>query len=706
MSSPDGALRSACLAEAAHLGARLVALAEWDDCGCTWQVVTPDRTAPGSRRPVYERAGPALYQGTAGIALFLTELLAATGDPDVRRTARGALDFALASLGLLGPASTAFGLHSGRVGVAHALARHAAVTGDAWGADQARRALAPLFGHEARDAGLDVIGGAAGAIPVLLQLAEALHVPEARASAVALGEHLVRVAHRWPEGWSWGGRAGGNVRDLTGLAHGAAGCGAALLELWAVTGEPAFRHAAEQAFAYEGYHFDPALGNWPDYRSTQWSELLINPPRLDAFRDALRAGAPAPRYQRTAMSAWCHGAPGVGLTRLRAHALLGDARYADEARTAVHTTQAMLRQGRGNYSLCHGAFGNCETILRAAEHFGEPAWRAEVEGWVQEGLAAHGGSARGWPSGALNALAEPSLLLGDAGVGYFLLWLARPGVPSVLLPVAPGVPAAVRGAVPDAAVWAAEAAPLRAADEAAYFGRTLRAFGRLGAELRRPDRAACDHHQAPVLSLAAAVDAAVAGAPDPERAALLADAARLDRAHLAATRALPDFGDELADDLRRLPPDAVPWASASLHLATCTRLVSCDRDWDAWLADDGPAASPVPPPPADSAPTYVLFRRRSAIHVQRVGPFAAAVLAALAEVAGDGGATADAVAACLLAGTDVAGAQPAVIRAQVAEQLRRAYEAGLVTLAPPASVVPSLAPAGAAPAAERAAAVS
>lgn len=701
MPTHDGPLALACLDEAARIGARFVKGAVWDGAGCTWQIVTHDRTSLGSRRPVVEWAGPALYQGTAGISLFLSELLAVTGDAGVRRTARGALDFALVCLDSSGTAPMGFGLHSGRVGLAHALARHAVVTGDAWGADQARRVLAPLFGHESRDGGIDVIGGAAGAIPVLLQLAETIRLPEARTSAVALGEHLVRIARRWPEGWSWAGRPGANARDLTGLAHGAAGCGAALLELWAATGEPTFRHAAEQAFAYEAHHFDPSLGNWPDYRHVEWGELLLHPVRFDAFRDILRAGAPAPCYQRTAMSAWCHGAPGIGLTRLRAHALLGTPSYADEARTAVHTTRAMLRRGCSNYSLCHGAFGNCETVLHAAEHFGEPAWRVEVEGWVREALAAHGwsapsGSARGWPSGALNALPDPSLMLGEAGVGHFLLRLARPEVPSVLLPIAPGAPTPAPDTPNTATEAGAALAALRAADQAAYFGRTLRAFARLGVELRDATAAPPAAPSAPVLATAAAVEAAIAREPAPARAALLADAARLDRAYLAAVRTLPDFGDELADDLRRQPSETVRWESAKLCLAYCTRLVRCDRDWDTWLAADAPEP-PASSAPGKPAPTYVLFRQRNTMRMQCVGPFAAAVLSALADLAGDGGATADAVTAHLLAGVDTseAAAAPDGIGARVTEQLRRAYDAGVVAL----HETPSVAPVREAPAA-------
>lgn len=675
MTDPNRAFSSACVDAAARIGARLVSSARWDGVGCTWRVVTPDRADPGSHRPVWEAAGPSLYQGTAGVALFLAELYGVTGDDCVRRAARGALEHSIAQVERLGPFT--FALHSGRVGVAHALARYAARTGTSWGVEQGRCVLAPLFGKEHLDRGLDVIAGAAGAIPVLLQLARTLALPAAYGSAVALGERLLRTARRSPEGWSWGNGVNGNARDLTGLAHGAAGYAAAFLELWAATGDQRFRYGAEQAIAYETHHFDASTGNWPDYRNSAWAELRLAPTRMHALRESLRRGGEAPRYRRSAMVAWCHGAPGIGLTRIRAHALLHDPRYADQARAAAKTTCEALRTGSGGYSLCHGTFGNCELLVNTSAYFGEPSWRAEVDSRVEEGIARFGSPGGVWPSGSVNALPDPSLMLGESGVGHFLLRLVDPAMPSILLPTTGDVP--VRAADDADPAYLA----LRDEDTDRYFGRTLRAFRRLGA-LTAGVAWSSAPDQAPGAAAAGSVEAVLAAEQDPRHAELLQDACRVEREFYIATGSLPEFGEELADELRRVPLAAVPWPTALLCAAPCLRVVRTAHDWDTWLADDMLASAPA----GNGGAAFVLSRRHRAMHAQRVGEFAATILDALIDRTALGGVTADDLATQLLVDHELSGEAQATIRDQIHDQLRRAYVGGLIVVGGPWQPLP------------------
>jgi lantibiotic modifying enzyme len=76
---------------------------------------------------------------------------------------------------------------------------------------------------------------------------------------------------------------------LAGLSHGAAGIAWALLALFARTGEERFRTAARGGIAFERSVFSTEAGNWRD------------------LRDPEHARFP---------TAWCHGAPGIGLARL------------------------------------------------------------------------------------------------------------------------------------------------------------------------------------------------------------------------------------------------------------------------------------------------------------------------------------------------------------------------------------------------------
>jgi hypothetical protein len=55
---------------------------------------------------------------------------------------------------------------------------------------------------------------------------------------------------------------------------------------------------------------------------------------------------------------WCHGAPGIGLSRLRAFELTGDEQYQREARLALRATSRALRDSTlTGFSLCHGILG-------------------------------------------------------------------------------------------------------------------------------------------------------------------------------------------------------------------------------------------------------------------------------------------------------------------------------------------------------------
>lgn len=95
-SSPPSAY--ALLSTAAGLGRRIVEEAVWHRGRCGWVGADVDDEDPygGYFGAIYRALGPDFYGGTSGIALFLAELWAATGEADVRRTALGAIRQALA----------------------------------------------------------------------------------------------------------------------------------------------------------------------------------------------------------------------------------------------------------------------------------------------------------------------------------------------------------------------------------------------------------------------------------------------------------------------------------------------------------------------------------------------------------------------------------------------------------------------------------
>ncbi|HEU4560532.1 MAG TPA: lanthionine synthetase LanC family protein [Longimicrobium sp.] len=412
---PD-ATRLPFLETAAGLGARLCREAVWAGGRCNWVGDAQEPSAAGMA--VVQRAlAPVLYEGTSGVALFLARLYQATGERPFRTAAEGALRQALSQTGRV-PAPLAVALHSGLTGITWALAESADALGEARWTEEAARLAEQVESAEPDPRATDVITGGAGAIPVLLGLARRLERPGLAETALRHGEFLLGRARQGEHGWSWPSIDMPTRGDLTGYSHGAAGFALALQELGIATGDERFRHAAEQGFRYEARAFDPQQGNWPDHR-------IFGDPRT------------APATPQFAM-AWCHGAPGIGLSRLRAWQLTAsDARLA-EARAALATTVRALEAGVAapsyGFSLCHGDAGNAELPLLAAQLLGAPelAQVADRVGWA--GIERFASPGQAWPCGVPSGGETPSLMLGLAGIGYFYLRLYDPaGVPSVLL---------------------------------------------------------------------------------------------------------------------------------------------------------------------------------------------------------------------------------------------------------------------------------
>jgi type 2 lantibiotic biosynthesis protein LanM len=258
------------------------------------------------------------------------------------------------------------------------------------------------------DKSLDVIAGAAGCIGALLSLDWCR--PSRRVLEVAnqCGEHLLIKGRRMPQGLGW--PAFGDV-PLAGFSHGAAGIAWALLELATASGEERFRTAALEAIAYERSLFSVEAGNWMDLR----------PPETEAQQ----AARETPQFP----VAWCHGAPGIGLSRLLCGRRVNDPHFKAEIDTALRTT---LAGGFGyNHCLCHGDLGNLEFLMEAGRSLPESAWGHEARRLAA--AIVNSITREGWLCGNPLALESPGLMTGLAGIGYGLLRCAEPArVPSVL----------------------------------------------------------------------------------------------------------------------------------------------------------------------------------------------------------------------------------------------------------------------------------
>lgn len=376
-----------------------------DDGGATW--IAPaylrldDRTDQG--------VSYYLYDGAAGISLFLAALNSVAHRPVDRELALAALqpiEMVMKSeerSRLL--AQEGIGICNGLGSLVYSLTVVAALLDEEKLIDLARRLALEITDEKiSKDRQLDLEGGAAGAIIALLELFDATGDRQVLSRALGCGEHL--LSHQLPasRGGSWSGEAEDSPA-LAGLAHGAAGFAFALARLSAVSGQSRFLDAAKQAVGYERSIYSAADGNWP--------VLMSDGGRL-------------------VMTAWCHGAPGLALGRLGSLGSINGEETSEEIEQALRTTS---NSGMSPIDhLCCGNLGRAEVLLTAGRKLGRPALVFEAE----KRIAAVVRRAQIVDSYSLrlseeeNRTFQPGFFRGFAGIGYELLRMAEPSLPSIL----------------------------------------------------------------------------------------------------------------------------------------------------------------------------------------------------------------------------------------------------------------------------------
>jgi type 2 lantibiotic biosynthesis protein LanM len=394
--------------EAARIGERLIALTlgEEDEAG-------RDLSFSSRARPVLEPAHGDLYGGSGGICLFLAYLAEVTGRADFRRAALRTLTLLRRQLADEPPEDEPIGAFAGWGGIVYLLTHLAHLWHDRSLLGEALAVVRAGYPRIEHDRHLDVASGAAGCLGSLLVLYESEPSETALAAAIACGNQLLRRSVRTPQGATWL-NPHTETRPLVGFSHGSAGMTWALMRLHAATEDGRYQTLAQEALRYETAYFDSAAGGW-----------------IDESASAEEVGSQVP----SAFFSWCHGAPGIALSRLGFRAAW-QPEQAWQVRKAVRAT---WRHGFGHgHSLCHGDLGNLDVLLEFALSEGDDKGLAEVRRWglaIALEMAEHG-FRTGIPSGSEVA----GLLVGLAGMGYEMLRFADPQrVPSVLALAGPAV---------------------------------------------------------------------------------------------------------------------------------------------------------------------------------------------------------------------------------------------------------------------------
>ncbi len=574
---------------------RLIERAGEDERGLFWETISM-----GAEMKRTEVVSEGLYNGNAGVALFLAELYRHTGDQRYLDAVQSSLSWLRAYCVENPPVSMAY--FTGRLGVFEPFLLMAKLTGEAryreWGLEAVASAKEPFEELLRVD---DLLNGKAGAMLGLAKLHAASGADWALDSLDRMVEGVILGANMGAKGLYWD-RSEQNITGLCGFSHGSAGVGCALFETAAYLDNPALRWLAEQAFAYERYWFNPEVGAWPDLRKGVFKDS-DREEHLEALHSGDLKFFHEPRY----MDAWCHGAHGIGLSRIRAYELTGA--YRDDVDRALARAEQTLRPfidtipDKGDFTLCHGLCGSVDVFLEAHRCLDLPlsdlvdAAAQRVLSILRRGETFSSGYGVFKPNPEDN-----SLFMGSAGIGYFLLRMNDlASTPSVLLPRAAGGPVSPeRGAWLNVSLADARKTLLRK-----YYWRALTILEKVAAdELRRflESEAAAEN----ILDAFETFAAGDFPALSDSARACLGDAFRFERERMAMLKAVSSdallFAKQL-DHQEKLETLGLPSANRALRFQLPEESRMIETRWN-WVDAENPADRLS----TDEQPTMALLR--------------------------------------------------------------------------------------------------
>ncbi|WP_068613671.1 type 2 lanthipeptide synthetase LanM family protein [Paenibacillus tuaregi] len=338
-----------------------------------------------------------LYNGNAGIALFLGYLGKITGRADFKEAAFEAMEMPKSIMQTLEKDQPySIGAFTGLPGIMYTLHKLADLYRDETSIDFINAHMDTLGQVLLKDEIHDVIGGAAGAMAVALSMYNTPNEKLKRASlklAMASRDQLMRSARQQEEMIFW---PSVGDKSYSGFSHGSAGIITYMHKLYTLCGDKEILADLGRALRFERSLFSAGDGNW----------------FVSDRRDKVSHG-------------WCHGAPGMLVSKL----LLLKTGYSDsqleqEIETAVHTT---MKYGIGNNpTYCHGDLGNLAALRFAGELTGNHQLLNQSNMAYQELFDQV--LSKEWNQKNMKSGWSLSLMIGITGFGYSMLRQYAPDV--------------------------------------------------------------------------------------------------------------------------------------------------------------------------------------------------------------------------------------------------------------------------------------
>ncbi|MFG6367310.1 MAG: type 2 lantipeptide synthetase LanM family protein [Lachnospiraceae bacterium] len=298
-----------------------------------------------------------LYEGLAGIAIYFAamnkyfknakykEMLSA-----ITRTLFEYTDDLLQNAEYEGDS----GLFSGEAGLVYTYIFLYQISGECGYLDYAKKHTNILIQLIEQDQKNDIMYGNAGAILAFIGMYDLTLEEEYLGEAFRAGRVLVE-AQKENGGW----QNNPHMCPLAGMSHGAAGIIYALAKLWKYKKDDTILFAIKRGLEFENSLFVQEYGNWRDERYYKGKKISES---------------------NNYTSAWCHGAPGILLSRLRSLNLL-DGEMTDivlrDIRRSITTVYDSCMGG--NNCLCHGNMGNTEIAKEYCKVFHDEKMKEDCE---------------------------------------------------------------------------------------------------------------------------------------------------------------------------------------------------------------------------------------------------------------------------------------------------------------------------------------
>lgn len=377
---------------------------------CTWIGIGVDGLRDESL--TYKPLTTTFYDGLAGMAVVYAHAAAVFGSQRYADLAWRCLTPVVAELAnvVRNGGDRPVGAYAGLAGALYAAHEVGNVLQDETHQPLLMESVPHLMSLVVKEKQADLISGIAGCLAVTTRLharcGEGLHELEELADLAV--ERLETLAVTTSAGLGWGVEPGNPL--LGGFSHGSAGIGWALLQAGVH-----FDDRRAERMGRRGLSYDESLKNFGE---GGWQDLRDFPDNT--------GNLPGKPVQ------WCHGATGIGISRVLAYRLTGDGGYLESAKSAV---AAVCETGSlPNQSLCHGTSGSIEFLGLASDLYEAEERNIAEQRRTQllDELCAELRST-GFSFGRISGQNVPGLMMGKAGVCMTLLRAASPrAIPSPL----------------------------------------------------------------------------------------------------------------------------------------------------------------------------------------------------------------------------------------------------------------------------------